>query len=189
MKLKMLFGALSFCLMATFVPGASAADQWAQYSTTDDEVLGEQRGGFLVADGIEFDFSASLETFIDGQSVMSTLMTWTPAGQKIEQTGLADGQTVQGVDIQVLLAQSNLQMVNPASGTYVAGGKALAIQQIGANGIQNVLLNTADGLNIRQDLSVTLTLPNADQFQSQMMRDLIGARISRDATVAAVWGR
>ena len=53
-------------------------------------------------------------------------------------------------------------------------------------GLQNVLLNTADGQTIRQDLNLNITLPDAANFAATMSQGQLVAALNRDITQAAI---
>jgi hypothetical protein len=49
-----------------------------------------------------------------------------------------------------------------------------------------VLLNTADGQTIRQDLNLNITLPDAANFAATMSQGQLVAALNRDITQAAI---
>ena len=170
-----------------FGPVSALADDWSQFEATDDTVLADQRGGFLVVDGIAFDFAAKMQTFIDGQLALETTLTWTPDGQQIQHTAFADMVTDQANAIQSMVMDSNQQLLNSGSGIFLAGdGQTLLVQQATNNGLQNVVITTADGQTIRQDLAMTLTLPSAADFAATVNQSQLSSALSRAGTQAAI---
>jgi hypothetical protein len=171
------------------------ADNWSSFETTDETTLADQRGGFLVADGIAFNFAAKMQTFIDGQLALETTMTWTPEGNQVEQTAYGDMVLTQMSNVQSLLSESNRSLLNTGlstglstgAGLYVGGnGQTVLLQQAVNGGLQNVLLNTADGQTIRQDLNLNITLPDAANFAATMSQGQLVAALNRDITQAAI---
>ena len=187
MKPGSLIAQLAMTTALVLLPIKGLADDWSEFETTDESVLADQRGGFLVADGIAFNFAAKMQTFIDGQLALETTMTWTPAGKQIEQTAYGDLVLTQVSNIQSMLSEANRSMLSSGAGLYVGGdGQTVLLQQAVNGGLQNVLLNTADGQTIRQDLALNITLPDAANFAATMSQSQLVAALNREITQAAI---
>jgi hypothetical protein len=187
MKPRALIAQLVLTTALVLLPMQGRADDWSQFEATDETTLADQRGGFLVADGIAFDFAAKMQTFIDGQLALETTMTWTPAGKQVEQTAYGDLVLTQMSNIQSMLSESNRSLLSSGAGLYVGGdGQTVLMQQAVNGGLQNVLLNTADGQTIHQDLALNITLPDAANFAATMGQGQLVAALNRDITQAAI---
>ena len=187
MKPGSLIAQLAMTTALVLLPMQGRADDWSQFEATDESVLADQRGGFLVADGIAFNFAAKMQTFIDGQLALETTMTWTPEGKQVEQTAYGDLVLTQVSNIQSMLSESNRSMLSSGAGLYVGGdGQTVLMQQAVNGGLQNILLNTANGQSIRQDLALNITLPDAANFAASMSQGQLVAALNRDITQAAI---
>lgn len=128
--------------------------------------LAKLRGGYLVADGVSFDFAADILSTIDGQPVLVTRVVWTPNGVVHVD---AAGQPVAAPP------SGPAEIVIPGiGGATVLGHRLVDGQLLG------VVLNSANGREIRQDLNVTLTLPGFAEIQQEMVQTLTGLQIGRD---------
>ncbi len=187
MKPRALIAQLVLTTALVLLPMQGYADDWSQFEAADETTLADQRGGFLVADGIAFNFAAKMQTFIDGQLALETTMTWTPTGKQVEQTAYGDLVLTQMSNIQSMLSESNSALLSTGTGLYVGGnGQTVLIQQAVNGGLQNVLLNTADGQTIRQDLALNITLPDAANFAATTGQGQLVAALNRDITQAAI---
>ena len=176
-------------LMATANPAHSQAAEpggdWESVEAADADTLADLRGGVMRVNGIAFDFAAIMKTFIGGELVMQTVLTWTPTGKEVQQTTYGDLAPGQIVNIQSMFAGADFQGLTAQPGIYLAGsGQTVVLQQVNEAGMQNILLNTADGLTIRQDTALTLTLP--DMAQAQMQLQQLGMALNRDGIQGAI---
>ena len=125
------------------------------------------RGGLLFADGIAFEFGATVRTTIDGQPALETRLTWTQDGALVEDMSALVGGPLPEFDGFGL-------SITDASGTTLVGHRLLAGE------LQGFIINTGDNRNIRQEMDVTLTLPGFELTQRDMMTDRLGFRIDMD---------
>jgi len=165
-------------------PVIAVGDDWGAFERVSDDQLEDQRGGFLVADGISFDFGAVMRTTVNGELVMETTLNWTAAGPVTQQTianpTLASAYSI----VQSAVPDGSLSQISGA-GVVLAGGPPQLIQQISQNGLQNIILNTADNQNLRQDLEVNLTVGQAAAFQNMVSSALQQLMVERAAAQSA----
>lgn len=148
-----------------------------------DEELARLRGGYLVAGGLTLDFGAMTRTLVDGRLALQTQVTWTPSGAQVVQT--ADGQGA--ADPSAALAAAGVKPGDLGVAAYVtADGRSAVIQRVTAEGLANVVLNTASGRAISQNTDVTLTLPGFQAVQSRMSDALAASRMAQAITDAAL---
>ncbi len=154
-----------------------------------DAELADMRGGFLTAGGVVFDFGAIVRTYVNGALALETRLTWTPAGPVTEQTtGSLPGWTpivsdqVGALDLTGLPAGASGLVLNDENGTTAL------IHNVMNGQLQNMVLNAADGRDIRQDMQVMLTLPNFEDMQRDYSFDRIGTQISQDLAWASIRG-
>lgn len=69
------------------------------------------------------------------------------------------------------------------------GGSTQVLNNIGANQIQNIILNSASGQTINQNTSVTLTIYNLPQWQQQLAQHTLSAQLAGEVMAASGLGR
>lgn len=147
------------------------------------KVLEENRGGFIVVDGITIGFGAVIRTFVDGQLKLQTELTLGPDGLRSTATGGAGGAP--SPEAARVLAQLGLDP-SGATGAFVsADGATTAVHRITSGQIANLLVNTGDGRDVRQETGVTFVLPGFGAVQAASRLDLAGQRLSDDLSAAA----
>jgi hypothetical protein len=142
--------------LALATPSAGRAQPPGEPPMTEPE-LAAQRGGLMTPMGLDVGFGATIRTYVDGQQVLQTQLTWTDKGP-VTQTVGADG------------APSATTFVSPG-----AGGSTEVMHILNPDRIASVVVNTANGRNIRQDTDITLAVPQLQQFQQQVSADRITA--------------
>lgn len=113
-----------------------------------DEEMADMRGGYISAAGIAFDFAADMKTFVDGELALQTSLN-----------------SVDGI------IGANQQLTLP-------GGMTTILHRMDDGQLSNILINSDDNRNFRQELNVTLTLPGF----ADMQRGFESLRIGRDLT-------
>jgi hypothetical protein len=159
---------LAACAVSALAPtGLGQEAGLADLEPLTNDELGTLRGGLLFADGIAFEFGATVRTTIDGRPALETRLTWTPDGVVVEDiSALAGGPIPEfhGFGLSI----------TDASGTTLVGHRLLDGE------LQGFIINTGDDRNIRQEMDVTLTLPGFDLVQRDMLTDRLGFRINMD---------
>jgi hypothetical protein len=137
-----------------------------------DEDLQGLRGGFLVAEGVAFEFGATMRTLVDGGTVLETRLTWTPDGPIVEQ--------LSGLPLQGTAGGGFGLTIGDGTGLTTIGHRLLDGE------LQGFILNTADNRDIRQNLDITLTLPGFDAVQRDLLISRLGVNINYDLGVGLV---
>lgn len=137
-----------FLYIALCVSCLTSAPSGAQ-ERLDDSELAAQTGGLRTPTGIEFNFGATVDTYVDGQMALQTRLTWT-------EQGIVQTQTPHSGDLS-------------AGGVTLPGlnGETVIIHDIADQRIASLVLNSADGRDIRQDTAITLTIPELTNLQSE----------------------
>jgi hypothetical protein len=175
--------ALAALIMISGRPAKASADLPAPVS---DAELDGSRGGFIAADGIEFNFGALLSTMVNGQLALQTQVTFTPGGPQVTQT--TGPNTVQGVSASTgTITGLNLQGYSPSQVALLNNGATALIQKV-TGGIQNIVINAASNQNIQQSTQLQLTLPNFAQSQQAFQQNLAALHVLQNtqAALAAV---
>jgi hypothetical protein len=148
--------AITAGILAFVAPAAAAPPVGTPLSDTQ---LAEQRGGLQTPFGFDVGFGASVRTYVDGELVLETRLTWTDQGVQTERI-IGAGEAVAG-------SPGSFTVTFPGA----TGGATEVRQDLSANRIANVVLNTANGRTIRQDTDITLVVPQLADLQRQMAID------------------
>lgn len=158
----------TICLAAAFL----AAPVFAQEQLSVGE-LESQVGGFQTPTGLEIGFGAEVRTYVDGKLALQTRLTWTDQGavQTTEGHGNGDLSGAAGAGINIGGA--------PGAGLYVPGdnGGTVVLHGLDSDQISGMIFNTADNRDIRQEVNVTLNVPDLTQFQKDVAGQKLDMRI------------
>lgn len=154
-------------LMAT----ASRAEAPSGPQALSDEELSSLRGGFITTNGFTFGFGVVIRTYVNEQLALKTQMTWTPTGPVTEQVrGDAPGVTDMASALTSLLNNGiDLSGISDTAGgvALVDGDGATAmIHNVTSGQLQNLIVNSANNRNLRQDMELNLYLPDLAAMQS-----------------------
>lgn len=151
-----------------------------------DEDLDELRGGFVYS-GLNINFGADIRTYVNGELLLQTVLNWSDEGPQTIRTAAA---SLSPVDVSTLeggiLANGNIRMKIGGSPVYLLNGGRTAISHETTNGIQNMLINTANGFNSVQEVNATLGLSGYQDFNRDLMRDRLGSALDTVAGQAAI---
>lgn len=154
----------SITLPAAATDTASAA-VLAHMTPLSDSEMAEAHGGFDWG-GMNISFGADVQTYLDGQLALRTLVSLSANGATTQtivgsQLSLADmaAATGGGIAIPQMLSGSQVYFAN-------AGRTALIQNTNGA--LQNVLINTMANLNALQQTNATVTLGNYAAFSAAL---------------------
>lgn len=180
------------CIMFSsmmLVPQTAKADPVAAVglpALVPDEDLDKLRGGFVV-EGLGVNFGADIRTYVNGELLLQTVLNWSAEGAETVQTAAAG---LSPVDISSLengmVSTGNIRMRVGESPVYLINNGQTALVHETRNGVQNMLINTANGLEAVQQVDATLTLSGYGQFSSDLMADRIGMALDDVASLGAI---
>lgn len=160
----------ALCLIALLAAPAVAQDG----PPLATEELEREVGGFQTPSGLEVGFGAEVRTYVDGQLALQTHLTWTDQGA-VQTTTAANGTTdlsdAAGAGIHIDGA--------PGTGLFLPGdnGGTVVLHGLDSDQISGLIFNTADNRDIRQEVNVTLNVPDLTQFQKDVAGQQLDLRL------------
>jgi len=147
-----------------------------------DAELSETRGGFLTANGIEFDFGANIQTLVNGQLALQTTVQWSSTGATVQQISGSGTNIVAVPSAQLTslfgttngIVTSGVQITGPSGSTEVAANVA-------GNQIQNLVANSANNQAITQNTAVTLAIYNFSTWQQQLTQHALAGQFATES--------
>jgi hypothetical protein len=175
----------ALAVLAALLAPAPARAQDPRPMSMDE--LADARGGFIVANGVTLGFGATVRTFVDGQLALESRLTWTETGAVTEHSGGLEGAADLASAIDAALAQGlDLEGLQNGQGLLLsdASGATALVHNLRNGSIQNLIVNNASGRDLRQEIEITLTLPDLASMQRQYSFDRIGSQIGQDMNSA-----
>lgn len=182
MRAAALFRAALFA-GALIAPTPACADGWGDgVDVISDNDMEDLRGGFDIPRiGITVNFGATVTTIMNGVPVLTTNITWTDAGAIVDQTMANVGVSLDQMTEEGRAALG-LGGLTGAGGVVVQDGSGITalVHNVTEGALQNIVINTATGRNIEQEIDVTLELPGFDMIQQSLTTELFGIRLGDD---------
>ena len=188
-----LFTAAAFAAFAApaYANDASAyADDWGDdIEVMADDELGGLRGGFEVG-GININFGATVTTILNGIPVLTTNITVTDGGRIVDQTIANVGTTLDDLSDEGRTALGLDGLGEDAAGVIIEdeSGITALVHNVTEGALQNIIVNTATGRDISQDIDITLDLPGFEFIQGQLSVEHFGFRL-QDDMMGVAFGR
>jgi hypothetical protein len=153
-------------------------DIYAAASTVGNAELDELRGGFRVA-GMDVSLGADIRTYLNGELVLHTLVDWSDVGRTQTQF-VSDVLTPSAARLvqASALGGGELSMTIGGSTVFLANDGKTAFAHRTEDGLQNVLINTADNQNITQTVDATVTLGGYESFNSDLISNRLADNIA-----------
>jgi hypothetical protein len=149
-------------------------------SPLSDEELAGHRAGFFVLDGQQLNFSASVNSYLDGDLVLQSQLTWTDGGPVVEHAQAASAALPPDVLASLSAGGLDIKALTADAGVFVSSdGQTAFVHRAEDGQLAGVLLNTGDDRVLRQDINVNLGLPGFEATQAGM-REVLTARALAD---------
>lgn len=172
---------LSSVFLSLLASPAWADDAWGDgVEVMGAKELDTHRGGFAIGN-LNVNFGATVTTLVNGVPAMVTTLTWTDVGAFVEQTVGNIGQDIASMTPEQITALGLNGLSNPG-GVIIddeAGVTAL-VHNVTEGSIQNIIINSATGRDLAQQVDVTLTLPGFALVQSALVSELFGIHLADD---------
>lgn len=162
---------------ATAIPNG-VAEPFAFAETVSDELLDRQRGGFVVH-GMNINLGADIRTYINGELMLRTTVSWTDTGVLKEQFAAPGITPANAISLNAsALANGKISMDFGGTPVFAAnGGQTMLIHRV-ENGLQNILVNTASNLDIVQQVDASIELGGYDAFRDSIISNRLSDSIS-----------
>jgi hypothetical protein len=174
---------LRIALLTLAVAASPLAAHAQERVPVSESEMADMRGGFVVAAGVTLDFGAVVRTYVDGRLALESRLTWTETGAVTTRAlGDVPGVTDLAASLdQALAGGLDLRALQNGEGILLsdAQGTTAVVQNL-QGGVQNLIVNGADGRDLRQEIEITLTLPNLETMQRDYSVDRLGAAIGQD---------
>lgn len=174
---------------AMLVPQTAKADPAAAVglpALVPDEDLDKLRGGFIV-NGLGVNFGADIRTYVNGELLLQTVLNLNDDGAHTTQTAAAGLSPVDVSSLQNgILSNGNIRMKVGDTPVYLLNNGQTAIVHETTNGVQNMLINTANGFEAVQEVDATLNLSGYESFNNDLMMDRIGSALQDIAGQAGI---
>ncbi len=181
MRTRALFFSTLAALASLAAAPARAEESWGDgVEVMADDELSSARGGFRVA-GMDINFGAVVTTYVNGVPALTTTLTWTEAGALIEETLGDVGQNIHDLSPEAL-ASLGLGGLRNSGGIVLqdSNGVTALVHNVTEGALQNIIINDADGRDLRQEIAVTLELPGFEQTQNALVLELFGMHVADD---------
>lgn len=174
-----LFSAAAFAALAS--PAWADDSGWGDgVEVMSDADMAEHRGGLSIG-GINVNFGAVVTTYVNGIPAVTTQLTIDDIGALVQQTVGNIGQNIQDMTSEELAALG-LGGLENAGGVVIEDetGVTALVHNVTEGALQNIIINTATGQNLSQEIDVTLELPGFEFIQSNLILEKFGFQISDD---------
>lgn len=168
------------------------AEPFAFAETVSDELLDQQRGGFVIH-GMTVNLGADIRTYINGELMLRTTVSWTDAGVLKEQFAAQGISPANAASLNAsALANGKISMDVGGTPVFAANdGQTMLIHRV-ENGLQNILVNTASNLDIVQQVDASVELGGYEAFHDSIMSNRLSDSISSAIgamTIGAAFGQ
>lgn len=178
---------LRHALLCAAAIAALTGQAWADESAWGEGVevmadadMADHRGGLDIG-GIEINFGAVVTTYVNGVPALTTTLTWTDLGTFIEETVGDIGQNINSMTPAELEALG-LGGLENGGGVVItdADGVTALVHNVTEGTLQNIIINSATGRDLTQEIDVTLELPGFELIQDQLVLERFGFQITDD---------
>lgn len=179
MRRLILLTACAFAALAS--PALADESVWgAGVEVMDAADMEAHRGGFMV-NGIDINFGAVITTYVNGVPALTTQLTWTDAGSVIEETVGHIGQSINSLTPDQLAALG-IDSTGHPGGIVIddSSGVTEIVHNVMDGALQNIIINSATGRDITQEIDVSLELPGFDMVQADLLVERFGFQITDD---------
>ena len=150
--------------LAAATTEATGSAVFAHMTPLTDREMAEAHGGFDWG-GMNISFGADIQTYLDGQLALRTLVNWSASGAT---TQTVVGSQLSTTDIASATGGIAIPQILSDSQVYFANAGRTALIQNTNGALQNVLVNAMANLSAVQQTNATVTLGNYAAFAAAL---------------------
>lgn len=148
--------------------------------------LAEARGGFVIA-GLEISLGADLRTYLGGELAMQTIVSWKDQTQTEERWVSTALTPVTAASLENgLLANGRLTMNVNGQEVFLANDGQTALLQRVDGRLQNIALNTASGIDLRQEADISIAVANYQAFREAIAPAIVMSGLGEALSQTAI---
>ena len=168
---------------ATASTVAVVTGKTAMPETVSDGELGEQRGGFRIGT-LDIQLGADIRSYVGGRLAMETTLSWTDTATSVQHVFPleASSAVAAGLTNGLLTGSGPTISLNGAKVTYVNQGQTAFVQRTSGS-IQNIVINTASNVDLRQEIDAQLDISGFTPFHNDVLAARIGAALTSMGTL------
>ncbi|WP_174278998.1 hypothetical protein [Sphingomonas bacterium] len=156
---------------------ASVASAGPQPDIVGDAELATQRGGFRIGQ-LDVQLGVDLRSYVGGKLVMRTDLAWTDLSTSVRHGSGADLSPAAANSLVAGLLTGSGMTLNLGGGTVVLAneGRTAFIQRTDGS-IQNIVVNTASNVDLRQQVDISLDIAGFAPFRHDIGAMRVGAAL------------
>jgi hypothetical protein len=159
------------------MPAKPPAETVEVEELVSDDELAEMRGGFSWQ-GVQIGLGAEIRTYLSGQLVLQTNISWTAAGAQTVQQVSGALTAADAAQLQAgVLTSGGISMRVGQESVFLANQGQTAILHRTEGTFQNVLVNRASNIDARQEIDAVLNLDNFGGFQQDILNTRLGMSV------------
>jgi hypothetical protein len=177
-----------------WVPGVAANGAGQAYEVylvltpVPKEELQKMRGGLRIA-GLDLDFAAQVQVYVNNVKVATTQLVLNAMGG-IDSSTVFDNPPPGGLSVLPFLHNGPVGL-NRMQGFTVAdatGARSFALHSIGLSHTDSAVVNTINGVAVKQMVDATLVINNFAAVQSNLLRQAVQRMAARTGAPDAILG-
>jgi hypothetical protein len=175
-------------------PGVAASGTGQAYEVylvltpVPKEELQDMRGGLRIA-GLDLDFAAQVQVYVNNVKVATTQLVLNALGG-IDSSTVFDNAPPGGLSVTPFLHDGPVGL-NGMQGFAIAdtgGARSFALHSIGLSHTTGAVVNTINGVAVKQMVDATLVINNFAAVQSNLLRQAMQRLAARTGVPDAVMG-
>lgn len=162
----------------TAAVASEAVPTLPQAETVGDAELAEQRGGFRIG-SLEIQLGADIRSYAGGRLMMQTSLSWTDTATSVQHAFPVDASSdiASGLAAGLLAGSGVTFSLGAQKVAYANGGQTAFVQRTDGT-IQNIVVNTASNVDLRQQVDVQLDIRGFTPFRNDVLAARIGSAVT-----------
>jgi hypothetical protein len=159
-------------------PGDEAMFASGEAETLSDAELSEQRGGFRY-EGMDIQFGAEIRSYINDELVYQTNISWLDGATDVERSVSTQLTPAAAAEMGAeLLGGGGINLRVGNENVYFANQGQTAFIQRADGSLQNIIVNSASNIALRQQIDAQLDISNFAPFRADVLSDKVASALS-----------